>query len=271
VQGELFGIAGWRVVLAIAGAVALISLPFRIKMPESPRWLVSKGKLAEANQTLRSMGISPLEAAASREQKAASLTFLKSGTTLSRIATLTAVWILVYIPIYSALLLAVEYVNQGYSISESISINLLGSIGFVAGGIIAILLADRMERKYQIAIASALLGLGFVLRGLLVNDFAGLVFAGFVSFLGNAWVVTAMLTYTSENFPTRIRSSATGIVEGSGRIIAAIAPFVLIALQPQGFMATMTGIAFFSFVAVGVVLAFGIKARGQALEKLSHE
>jgi putative MFS transporter len=146
----------------------------------------------------------------------------------------------------------------------------LGSIGFVAGGIVAILFADRIERKYQIAIASILLGLGFVLRGLLVDDFAGLVLAGFISFLGNAWVVTTMLTYTSENFPTRVRSSATGIVEGSGRIIAAIAPFVLIALQPQGFMITMTGIALFSFVAVGVVLVFGIKTRDQALEKLSH-
>lgn len=270
VQGQLFGIDGWRVVLAIAGVVALISLPFRMQMPESPRWLASKGRLAEANQALRSMGTGQLKTAMSGGQKTTGLAFLKNKTFLLRIATLTAIWILVYIPIYSALLLAVEYVNQGYSISESISINLLGSIGFVAGGIVAILLADRIERKYQIAIASILLGFGFILRGLLVDDFAGLVVAGFVSFLGNAWVVTAMLTYTSENFPTRIRSSATGIVEGSGRIIAATAPFVLVALQPQGFMATMTGIALFSFVAVGVVLAFGIKAKGQALEKLNH-
>ncbi|WP_415280615.1 MFS transporter [Candidatus Nitrososphaera sp. FF02] len=270
VQGESAGIEGWRMVLGIAGIVALISLPFRLKMLESPRWLASKDRFQEANDVLQSIGAGPLESTAP-SAKVSSLRFLKTKTSLLRMALLGAVWFLMYIPIYSALLLAVEYVNQGYTISESISVNLLGSLGFVAGGIAAIVLADRVERKYQIAIAGFLLSIGFVLRGIFIQDYAGLVFAGFVAFFANAWFVTAMLTYTSENFPTRVRSSATGIVEGSSRGIAAIAPFIFVALQPYGFATVMNGIAVFSFVGAGVMLALGIRTRGQPLEKLSQD
>ena len=270
-QGHSAGIEGWRVVLGLAGIVALVSLPFRLRMPESPRWLVSKGRLQETNDILQSIGAAKLESTASSERKARDFKFLKNKTSLSRIVFLVAVWFLVYIPIYSALLLVVAYVNQGYTISESISITLLSGTGFVAGGIAAMLFGDRIERKYQVATASVILSIGFILRGLLVHDFAGLVLAGFIAFFANAWVITALLTYTAENFPTRIRSSATGIVEGSSRGIAAVSPFIFIALQPQGFMPLMVGISIFSFVAACVMLVFGIKTRGKPLEKIAND
>ena len=52
----------WRIVLAIAGTVALISLPFRIQMPESFRWLLAKGKIHQLDSVLMTLGIAPLEA-----------------------------------------------------------------------------------------------------------------------------------------------------------------------------------------------------------------
>lgn len=270
-QQQFVGIEGWRVVLGIAGIVALASLPFRLKMPESPRWLASKGRFQETNDVLHSMGASALESRAQSERKAHDLQFLKSRTSLLRIVFLVAVWFLVYIPIYSALLLVIAYIDQGYTLSESISITLLGGTGFVAGGIMAIFLGDKVERKYQIAMASVILSVGFILRGLLVHDFGGLVFAGFVAFFANAWIITALLTYTAENFPTRIRSFATGIVEGSSRGIAALSPFIFVSLQPQGFLPLMAEISVFSFVGAGIMVAFGIKTKGKPLEKLADE
>jgi putative MFS transporter len=263
---------GWRIVLGIAGIVALVSLPFRMQMPESPRWLASKGRFQETNNVLQSMGIAKLESTPLKEEsKPHDHQFLKSKTTLLRIIFLVAVWLLVYIPIYSALLLVVAYVNHGYTISESISINLLSGIGFAAGGLMAIMLGDRMERKHQVAAAGVILGVGFILRGLLVDNFNGLVFAGFIAFFANAWVITALLTYTAENFPTRIRSSATGIVEGSSRGIAAISPFIFVSLQPFGFLSLMGGIACFAFVAAATMLVFGIRTKGKPLEKIAKD
>jgi putative MFS transporter len=270
VQGQFGGVEGWRLVFGLAGAVALVSLPFRVRMPESPRWLLSKGHLQEANRTLQKIGVAPLQSDSVEQAKERGVRLLKSRTAIRRILFLIAVWFLMFIPIYSALLLVVEYVNQGYTISQSITINLLSGIGFVAGGAAAILLADRIERKYQVAIAGFMLGLGFVLRGLLVSDFVGLVLAGFIAFFANAWIVTALLTYTAESFPTRVRSSATGIVEGSSRGLAALAPFVFISLQPFGFLNMMAGIGAFSFVAAAIAI-FGMRTRGQSLEALNSE
>jgi putative MFS transporter len=276
-QDRLVGAeVGWRVVFGIAGAVAFISLPFRMRMPESPRWLLSKGRLEETNKVLQSLGVSKLEATgwhpdAYHQESASRLHSLRSRVAVRRIVLLGAVWLLALIPVYSSLLLVVEYVNQGYTISQSISINLLSGVGFVAGGTAAILLADKMERKHQIALASLGLSIGFIMRGFLVNDFGGLVFAGFIAFFSNAWVVTALLVYTAENFDTRIRSSAAGIVEGSSRGLAALAPLIFIALQPHGFMNVMLGIALFSLVGACLVMLFGIRTRGQPLEGLSRE
>lgn len=267
---QLAGIDGWRIVLGIAGAVALISLPFRARMPESPRWLLSKGRLGEANEVLKSIGVTPLQSGDTGQAEKHSFAFLKNKQTLARILFLSIVWIMILIPIYASLLLVVAFVNQGYTVTESISINILSAIGFVAGGIAAIIAGDKLERKYQIAIAAAGMSIGFILRGLLVQDYGGLVAAGFVAFFSNAWLITSLLAYTAENFPTRIRASATGIAEGSSRGIAAIAPFIFVALQPQGFMTVMAGIALFSFVGAGIMLAFGIRTKGQSLEKLSH-
>ncbi|MGI0021185.1 MAG: MFS transporter, partial [Nitrososphaera sp.] len=199
VQGQFAGIEGWRLVLGLAGAVALVSLPFRMQMPESPRWLLSKDQLQEANLALQKIGLQPLQSAPSEQRAERGIRLLRSRTALRRIIFLSAIWFLLLIPIYSALLLVVAYVEQGYTISQSITINLLSGIGFVAGGAAAILLADRKERKYQVAIAGFMLGVGFVLRGLLVGDYGGLVIAGFIAFFANAWIVTALLTYTAES------------------------------------------------------------------------
>lgn len=270
VQGQLAGLEGWRIVFGIAGVVALISLPFRWQMPESLRWLLSKGRLDETNRILASIGVDNLQSA-TPEYKKHDFSYLKEKATLLRMLSLVLVWFLVYIPIYSAFLLVVEYVNQGYTVTESISINLFASTGFAAGGAVAILAGDRLERKYQIAIAGVMLSIGFILRGLLVQDFGGSVAAGFIAFFANAWVVTALLIYTAENFRTKIRSSASGIVEGSARGLAAIAPFVFVLLQPFGFMNIMLGLAAFSFVGTGAIMALGKRTRGQSLEKLTEQ
>lgn len=270
VGGQFLGIEGWRIVLGIAGAVALVSLPFRAQMPESLRWLLSKGKLAEANRILASVGLDPLKSGEQDDDPTKrSLEFLKDHGVLLKVLLLGITWFLMLIPIYASLLLVVEYVNLGYSVIESITINVWSSLGFVAGGIMAFLVADRIERKYQIALAGLAMSIGFVLRGLLAEDLNGLIAAGFVAFYANAWLVASLLVYTAENFPTRIRSSATGIVEGSSRGLAAVAPFVFIALQPFGFLNMMIGIAAFSLAGSIILAVAGVRTSGRSLEQLN--
>ena len=48
-QGKMMGIEGWRVLMAIPGVIALLLLPLRYGMSESPRWLLSKGRIKETS------------------------------------------------------------------------------------------------------------------------------------------------------------------------------------------------------------------------------
>jgi MFS transporter, putative metabolite:H+ symporter len=181
------------------------------------------------------------------------------------------VWFLVLIPVYASLLLVVEYVNQGYSLNESISINTLSSIGFVAGGLLSLSLAEKIERKHQIAIASSIMSIAFILRGFLIDSYNGLVCAGFIAFASNAWLISSLLAYTSESFPTKIRSFGSGIVEGISRGLAALGPIVFVLLQPYGFLNVMVAISLFSLIAAVLIMLFGLHTRGKSLEEISKE
>jgi len=308
-QGEINSfvqIDGWRIILAIAAIPALFALILRMNMPESLRWLISKGKMEEANRLLIKLGLDPITrqgianhpkmenatnkvSDVTKEFKQEDKKGLKSSShgankdlsilfrnivtnrriVFSRISVLSAIWSLALIPIYASLLLVVEYTNQGYEIGESISINMIATSGFVAGGICSRIIADRIERKYQIALSCALMGMAFILRGIFIQDYLGLVISSFMAFGANAWLISNLLTYTAENFPTEIRSTCSGIVEGAGRLIATVGPFVFIMLVTFGFFNLMVGLAAFSFVAAIVVLLLGRNTLNLSLEKLN--
>jgi MFS transporter, putative metabolite:H+ symporter len=272
-QGHVLGIESWRIVLAIAGTVALISLPFRIQMPESFRWLLAKGKIDQINSVIVPLGITAIKVDNKTVYPLKKFSFgiFMNRLVMLRILFLVAVWFLVLIPVYASLLLVVEYVNQGYSLNESISINTLSSIGFVAGGLLSLLLAEKLERKHQIAIASSIMSIGFILRGLLIDNYNGLVGAGFIAFASNAWLISSLLAYTSESFPTKIRSSASGIIEGISRGVAALGPIFFVLLRPYGFLNLMVAISLFSLIAVVMIILFGLHTRGKSLEEISKE
>ncbi|MGC1135591.1 MAG: MFS transporter [Nitrososphaeraceae archaeon] len=308
-QGEINSfvqIDGWRIILAIAVIPALFALILRMNMPESLRWLISKGKMEEANRLLIKLGLDPITrqgianhpkmenatnkvSDVTKEFKQEDKKGLKSSShgankdlsilfrnivtnkriVFSRISVLSAIWSLALIPIYASLLLVVEYTNQGYEIGESISVNMIATSGFVAGGICSLIIADRIERKYQIALSCALMGMAFILRGIFIQDYLGLIISSCMAFGANAWLISNLLTYTAENFPTEIRSTCSGIVEGAGRLIATVGPFVFIMLVTFGFFNLMVGLAAFSFVAAIVVLLLGRNTLNLSLEKLN--
>jgi putative MFS transporter len=308
-QGEINSfvqIDGWRIILAIAVIPALFALILRMNMPESMRWLISKGKMEEANRLLIKLGLDPITrqgvvnhpemenatnkvSDVTKEFKQEDKKGLKSSShgankdlsilfrnivtnrriVFSRLSILSAIWSLALIPIYASLLLVVEYTNQGYEIGESISVNMIATSGFVAGGICSLIIADRIERKYQIALSCALMGMAFILRGIFIQDYLGLIISSFMAFGANAWLISNLLTYTAENFPTEIRSTCSGIVEGAGRLIATVGPFVFIMLVTFGFFNLMVGLAAFSFVAAIVVLLLGRNTLNLSLEKLN--
>ena len=273
-QGKMMGIEGWRVLMGIPGVIALLLLPLRYGMSESPRWLLSKGRIRETSLLLMKLGLPPpiknqVHDSSSIPQRKNVLRSFSNRKVLSSMSLFAGVWFLILAAGSAANLLVIEYVNQGYTITQSIAITTMGSIGYVIGGSLSISLADKFERKYQFVIAAIIMGFAFILRGLVVHDYIGLGLASFIGFASNSWLIASLFTYTAENFPTKIRSIASGAVEGLGSALAAIGPVIFILLHPFGFLSVMTGLASFLFVAAAIVILLGNRSVGISLEQLN--
>lgn len=273
-EEEIMGIDSWRILMAFPAAVAVLLFQLRFSMMESPRWLLSKGRISETNILLMKLGLRPIR---DREIDSATTTITRRNAlhtfnnrkVLSRMLLFVCVWFLILVPSAASALLVVEYVNQGYTTIQSVEITTIGSVGYVLGACLSIVIADRFERKYQFAIAGVVMAISFIIRGLIVHDYVVLAATSFVGFAANSWLTACLFTYTAENFPTRIRSIASGGVEGLGSGFSTLGPIIFVLLQPFGFFNIMVGLASFLFVAAIAVVFFGRRSVGISLEQLN--
>jgi putative MFS transporter len=176
------------------------------------------------------------------------------------------VWIALNISYYG-LFLWLPFVLQA---QEDFSVNIyllltMSALSQFPGYAAAIWLVERIGRKPTLALFLALGGLSaltFALADSPAVLIAALFFVGFFN-LG-AW--GAVYPYTSELFPTRVRSTAFGMVEGFGKGAAIGGPYLF------GALIDWTGDTVWSLVfvagvmAVGaIVVLFGRETRGAKL------
>jgi putative MFS transporter len=184
-----------------------------------------------------------------------------------RATTTALVWIALNISYYG-LFLWLPFVLQA---EKSFSINVylllaLSALSQFPGYGAAIWLVERIGRKPTLA-AFLILG-GVSAYAFAVADSQGvyvtaLFFVGFFN-LG-AW--GAVYPYTSELFPTRLRSTAFGVMEGVGKAAAIAGPYIF------GNLKDATGSTTWSLTFVAIVMAaggivaaiFGRETRGHRL------
>lgn len=272
-QGEIMGVDSWRILTALPAVVAMLLLWLRYDMSESPRWLLSRGRIKETNALLAKLGLAPIRNPAissTSRRRGNVLQAFNNRKILSRSTLFVGLWFLILAAGGAATMLVIEYVNQGYTITQSVAITSIGTIGYVVGAYVSISIADKFERKYQFVIAGLTMGIAFVLRGLLIHDYVSLAVVGFIGFASNSWLLACLFTYTAENFPTRIRSIASGAVEGLGSGLATLGPIIFVLLHPFGFLNVMIGLAALLFAAAALIILFGRSSVGISLEQLNE-
>ena len=269
---------GWRA-LFVLGAVGGVAIAFgRRSLAPSPRWLLAMGRDAEAlvvveaaeryatvhrGQTLPAPVPEPIPAAASIGD------LLRSPLHV-RILLLTSTWLLYYIGNYAWLSLMPElYVKHGMKLSSSLWLTGMTSLGFVVGSALAVLLVDRVERKWTCA------GVATVWAGLLLAvgwlpSLPVITVAGFFASASISLFVPIMYTYTGENFPTEIRATSVAITDGFGHLggvfCATIvwAAYDFFAADGLGYPMALTTMAATGFAAA-LLLTFGRRTKGTSL------
>ena len=147
---------GWRYMFAIAGLGALIVWFLRHRMPESPRWLETVGRLDEAEATVSAIErqvearvgkLPPVARVVSHEVPAApfSALFVRGMIGRTLVAALTCMAINMSLYGFVAWL-PTFFVKEGLTIVQSLGFVLLMSFGAPAGAVVGYLVTDRLGR-----------------------------------------------------------------------------------------------------------------------------
>ncbi|WP_298343611.1 MFS transporter [Ferrimicrobium sp.] len=242
---DTFAIAAatsWRYLFIFGGALALLVLLFRRRIPESPRWLVSQGRTVEAQQILRSFEAScggsaplPLHQNLDIDQLRApgQLGALRELLTCYRWrlvlgATLDLSEAFGYYGIFA--LLSVVVLHQVHISDRSMPLfYILGNLGGLIGGLIMAQAFDRVGHLLMVAITYLLAAVGVILLALATSSHdAHLVTAAFIvaNAAGTAAWTSAYPTFT-ELFPTHLRAAGVGTSVAIGRCGAIIGTLYL--------------------------------------------
>ncbi|MGD6751622.1 MFS transporter [Streptomyces sp. BH105] len=280
---ELLGIDGWRWLL-VAGALGAAFIQIlRTRLPESPRWLVARGRTAEAEAVVGAIADAAIQAPPAIEargpgQSPETATPDHQKVPLRQMfkppyARRTAMWwifqILQTVGYYGFGSLApVVLQAKGHTVTESLSYAALSYLGYPVGSALSVPLIDRIERRTLIILSA----LGIAAFGL-VFGFAEaswlIVGAGFLLTVCSNVFSNAFHVYQTEIFPTGMRSSAIGIAYSLSRLTSVVLPFVAIdVLDDLGADAVFIGSGVLMLLLCLNVRILGPRTTGRSLESI---
>lgn len=292
VFGNLDGV--WRIMFSICALPALALFIGMLRMPESPRWLVEKGRYDQALAVLTTVRPADRATAELAEVKHVAEEEQQEQRIGAK-AILTDKWLvrilLVGIGVAMAQQLtginAIMYYGQrvlieaGFSADTALVANISSGVFAVIGGIIALLLMDRLNRRTTFAIGLSLTTTCHVLIGFAamllpagnpLRPYVLLVLIVAFVFSMQTFLNVAVWVWLAEIFPLHMRGLGIGVAVFFG--------WTTNALLALFFPSLVTGIgisgSFFLFAAVGAIaLIFVItqvpETRGISLEKLEKD
>lgn len=276
------GAYSWRVLFWGIAILALIAWYFRLRIPESPRWLAAQGRHDEAEAIVAKMeqqakeqyGLTELpeprlHLASNQTRGQWSELFgpqLRSRTIMMLVFEFFQTGIF-----YGFTALAPTFlVHKGITLAHSLLFTMIIFLGFFIGSIVNMSFIDKVDRKWGIVGTTILAGICGTLFATAANETATVIFGFLTAFC--LWNFSNFEhTFESELFPTRVRSMAAGTVYSVSRIstslwVALIATFFL----PKGLVPTFTFIWFFVVVVVLAVGIWGPKTAGRHLEEIAQ-
>jgi MFS transporter, putative metabolite transport protein len=271
----LAGDAAWRWMLGLAAVPAILILLGRQGLPESPRWLLSRGRVEEARRAFAAFGIDATADMLAATPRRGSYAELFRPPYLNRVIWV-GLWFTFNCFAGSVATIATPLVIKTVgAISTDTTLFFSASIWAVAtiGVMISSMLVDRIGRRKLSYISSA----AFIAFALLQSRFAETSPVALVAcFYGMSlagWSGNAILgwIWSSELFPTHLRGRSQGICNGLCRLaISANIFLVPIALAGIGFGAYVGLLALLLMANVVIVATHPmLEGNQKSLEELA--
>lgn len=222
---------GWRWALLIGALPLLYAVVTRAHIPESVRFLESKGREDEAEQAVRyfeqASGVAPVASPKAEPLPAIRTRELFGHQYLARTVAIWLTWFFVNFSYYGAFtwmpsLLA----DQFGSLTSSFGYTLIISLAQLPGYFLAAWLVEIWGRRRTLSVflaVSAVAAFAFSQAGLV----AAVIGFGMLLSASNLGAWGVLYAVTPEIYPTRLRGAASGAAAAVGRVAAIIAPLLV--------------------------------------------
>jgi putative MFS transporter len=275
-----FGIEGWRwmFVAGSLGAVAVWLL--RARLPESPRWLESVGRVGEAEQIVARLehehGLNvmasggaaiPLREAVAAER--VGWADLAGPVYRGRMAMLCVLQVFQAFGYYGfGTLVPTVLAGKGYSVVTSLAFTSVTFIGYPVGSALSLPIVERVDRRLLLAGAAALMSVFGLILGYSTSP-AAILTSGFLYTAASNVFSNAHHIFQVEIFPTSVRTTAAGAAYGLSRLSTAAMPFVLVPVLDRWGAGTMFAcVALALWIVIADVVLFAPRTTGRALERI---
>jgi len=279
----------WRILFWIMGGAGIVVWLIRLRVPESPRWLESRGRHQEAAETMRAIllrdglteaadGLAPQQPGPrGGEAVAPARSWLASvGEIFAPDLRGRTVMMLVFQFFQSGIfygftsLAPLFLLHKGISLVHTLEFSMIIYAGFFVGSIASLFTIDKVERKWGL-VGTAVLAGAFGTAFAEVTSTAATVVLGFVvAFI--LWQFSNFLhTYQAEIFPTRVRSTAAGTVYSVSRLTTSLFVYIITTwLLPHGLLASFSLIWLCIVIVVIDVSVFGPRTSRRTVETIAR-
>ena len=277
---------GWRVMFLIAALGALAVWVMRKSMPESPRWLESVGRGAQAHAVLerieaevaRTSGPLPpvppqppqLPSPAAADGRV-SLTALFAPGQLRKTLVGTVTGVTINVALYGFVSwIPTFFVKQGLSVSQSLGFATVIAFGGPVGVLAGLFVTDRAGRKKGLigfAVVSAVLGMAYShVHGPTLIATLGFVLVGAIYGLATI----GLYGFIPELFPTAVRLRGTGWCGVCSRGASIGTPYLTVMLFERfGVVGVTSMVAALLLLLVATVGFFSDETNQRSLENIA--
>jgi putative MFS transporter len=280
---------GWRIVQIVGALPILMLLWWRRSLPESPRWLIQRGRSPEAAAAVQRIedGLRPAERARLAPLDAVAVpqvgvlhrgTFARNLAALWRASMarttlmLWVLWIAITFSYYGFFTwIPTLLVKQGMTITKSFGYSIVIYLAQIPGYYSAAFISEKLDRKWTIVSYMVLGGVSAWFMSQARSD-AAITLAGFwLSFFMNG-TYAGIYAYTPELYPTTFRTTGMGVASAFGRIGGLSAPIVIgNTFARIGFSGVFLMTTIVLVVGALAVALFGMSTAGKSLEQIAQE
>jgi putative MFS transporter len=269
---------GWRGILAVGAAPALLALVCWFVVPESPRYLVARGQHDRARALADRLAsrhgvyipVGPVGRVPVAQSLLAQLATIWGPGLWRRTFALWATWMTMN-AVFSGPIYMLPVVLEGIGADNPLRLSAFVGYAMLPASLVSVVAIDRSGRRPLMIGALLLAGCGAL--GVALGPTSTVVVAGGAVLAAGAlaaWPVA--LAWASELYPTRLRGTAAGWAAGVSRLGSIAAPLIIgqLLLLSGSHTVALLPFALALFAAVACVSVFAGETANQSLEDLTR-